>query len=60
MASVGVEEQICLHRNISLGGGLSILPGRNFARFNLMMFVLFCFVLRNAYQGVQFNMMFKV
>lgn len=28
-----------------------ILPTRNFARFILMMFLLFCLVIRNAYQG---------
>jgi hypothetical protein len=47
-------------RNIMLGGGLFTLPARNFARFNLMMFILFCLIIRTAYQGVQFNMMFEV
>jgi hypothetical protein len=45
---------------VMLGGGLFILPGRNFARFNLMMYILFCLVIRTAYQGVQFNMMVEV
>ncbi len=36
-----------------------ILPGRNFARFNLMVFILFSLVVRTAYQGVQFDMMLK-
>jgi hypothetical protein len=44
---------------VMLGGGLVILPGRNFARFNLMLYILFCMVLRTAYQGVQFDMMLK-
>jgi hypothetical protein len=50
---------ILVHSYVMLGGGLFILPGRNFARFNLMMFILFCLVVRTAYQGVQFNMMLK-
>jgi hypothetical protein len=50
---------IVVHSYVVLGGGLFILPGRNFARFNLMMFILFCLVVRTAYQGVQFNMMLK-
>jgi hypothetical protein len=32
------------------------LPGRNFARFMLINFVLFCLVMRTAYQGVLFEM----
>jgi hypothetical protein len=32
------------------------LPGRNFARLILMNFVLFCLVMRTAYQGVLFEM----
>ena len=35
------------------------MPGRNFARFNLMMYILFCLVIRTAYQGVQFDLMLK-
>jgi hypothetical protein len=35
-----------------LGGSLVKLPGRNFARFLLMMFLIFCFVQRNIYQGL--------
>jgi hypothetical protein len=45
---------------VVFGGGLFILPRRNFARFNLMLFILFCLVIRTAYQGVQFTMMFEV
>jgi hypothetical protein len=36
------------------------LPGRNFARFILMQFILFSLVVRTGYQGVQFDMMLKV
>jgi hypothetical protein len=44
---------------VIFGGGLFILPGRNFARFNLMLFILFCLVIRTGYQGVQFDIMLK-
>lgn len=37
-----------------------LLPGRNFARYLLMMFVLFCLVIRTAYQSVQFDIMLTV
>jgi hypothetical protein len=42
------------------GGGLNRLPGRNFARFNLMIYILFCLVVRTGYQGKQFEFMLKV
>lgn len=35
------------------------LPGRNFARFILMLFVLFSLVMRTAYQGKQFEFIQK-
>jgi hypothetical protein len=35
------------------------LPGRNFARYILMVYVLFCLILRSAYLGKQFEFMFK-
>lgn len=35
------------------------LPGRNFARFILMCFMLFCLVMRTAYQGKQYEFMQK-
>jgi hypothetical protein len=38
---------------------MSVLPGRNFARFILMLYLLFCLVLRTAYQGKQFEFMGK-
>jgi hypothetical protein len=43
-----------------LGGGMISLPGRNFARFILMQFILFSLIVRTGYQGVQFDMMLKV
>lgn len=38
---------------------MSVLPGRNFARFLLMLYILFCFVIRIAYQGKQFEFLQK-
>jgi hypothetical protein len=43
-----------------LGGGMLALPGRNFARFILMNFIVFSLVVRTGYQGVQYDMMLKV
>lgn len=43
--------------NILLGGGQSLVPEGNFARFLLMSFVLLCLVIRNAYTGSLFNIM---
>jgi len=37
------------------GGGQMILPSRNFARFLLMMFILWSLVIRTCYQGEYFN-----
>lgn len=37
------------------GFGQTILPKNNFARFILMMFILFCLIMRNAYQGKMFE-----
>lgn len=34
-----------------LGGSQTKLPQQNFSRFLLMMFLIFCLVVRNAYQG---------
>jgi hypothetical protein len=39
------------------GIGQTRLPSGNFARFILMMFILFCLIFRTAYQGIQFEMM---
>jgi hypothetical protein len=38
---------------------LIVLPARNFARFNLILYILFCLIIRTAYQGVQFELMLK-
>lgn len=40
------------------GQSQNILPTRNFSRFILMLFILFCLLIRTAYQGVQFEMMY--
>jgi hypothetical protein len=39
------------------GGGQMVLPGRNFARFILMMYILFSLVVRTAYQGISFELL---
>jgi hypothetical protein len=39
---------------------MAAMPGRNFARFVLILFVLSCLVVRTGYQGVQYNLMLKV
>ncbi|CRK94937.1 CLUMA_CG008428, isoform A [Clunio marinus] len=36
---------------IILGGGLSKLPTRNFARTILIMFIFYCFIMSNSYTG---------
>jgi hypothetical protein len=42
------------------GQSQNVLPSRSFARFILMMFIIFCLIIRTGYQGVQFNLMYKV
>lgn len=42
---------------ISLGVSQTQLPNRNFARFILMSFILYCLILRSAYQGGVYNIM---
>lgn len=37
--------------NITLGGSLDKLPKKNFSRFILIVFVIYCFVLQNSYTG---------
>lgn len=37
--------------NVVLGGSQKKLPNRNFARFVLMLFIIFCLVMRSAYVG---------
>lgn len=41
--------------NIFLGGSLHRLPKRNFARTLLCFFIIYCFILRNAYMGALFT-----
>lgn len=36
-----------------------ILPGRNFSRFLLTLYILFCLIIRTAYQGKQFEFLQK-
>jgi Ligated ion channel L-glutamate- and glycine-binding site len=42
---------------VIFGGSQRRLPFQTFPRFLLMMFVIFCLVLRNAYQGAMFKFM---
>lgn len=39
----------------TIGGSQTKLPKRNFSRFILTMFLIFCLVIRNAYQGALFK-----
>jgi hypothetical protein len=41
--------------NIAFGGALHRTPHRNFARFLLASYLLYCLVLRSSYQGKLFN-----
>lgn len=41
------------------GIGQIILPGRNFARYHLMLFMLFCLIIRTAYQSKMFEFLQK-
>lgn len=42
------------------GQSQTILPGRNFARYMLMLFILFCLIVRTGYQSLQFDLMLTV
>jgi hypothetical protein len=42
------------------GQSQNILPRRNFARYLLILFIMFCLIIRTGYQGVQFELIFKV
>lgn len=42
------------------GQSQTILPGRNFGRYMLMVFILFCLIVRTAYQSLQFDLMLTV
>ncbi|XP_055611403.1 uncharacterized protein LOC129758007 [Uranotaenia lowii] len=41
--------------NVLFGGSSYKLPGRNFARYLLMMWILYCLILRTIYQQALFN-----
>lgn len=43
--------------NVLLGGSQSKLPTRNFARFLLMQFIIFCLIIRNSYSGSLFSIL---
>lgn len=43
--------------NIFFGGSLHLLPTRNFARFILGVFMIYCFIVRSSYQGALFKFM---
>lgn len=43
--------------SVWLGNSVNRLPGRNFSRFLLMMWILLAFVLRSAYQGALFDIL---
>lgn len=45
---------------VLFGGGLIILPNRSFARFILMMYIMFCLVIRTAYEGQEYKLMLQV
>lgn len=48
----GIKHPV-VNMTIAVFGGTQVkLPRRNFARFILMMFLLFCLVQRNVYQGI--------
>lgn len=51
----GVEHPMLNLFAVLIGDSLRKLPGRNFARFILMTFVIFCLVIRSAYQSSLFN-----
>lgn len=42
------------------GQSQNILPSTNFARCILIWFIFFCFIVRCGYQGIQFDLIFKV
>jgi hypothetical protein len=46
--------------HVFFGLGQTVLPQRNFARFILMMFIIYCLIIRTAWQGmVSFESMNK-
>lgn len=49
--------KIDLHRTAAFGQDIHVLPGRNFARYLLTIFILFSHIMRTGYQCKQFNFM---
>lgn len=45
--------------NIFFGGSLQKLPNRNFARFILAQFMIYCLIIRSSYQGEIFDSIYK-
>lgn len=45
---------------IFFGQSNTILPSRSFPRYFLMLFIIYCLVIRTAFQGVQYSIMLKV
>jgi hypothetical protein len=43
--------------NLTLGGSLTRLPTRNFARYILIVFIFYSFIMQNSYQGALFKFM---
>lgn len=46
--------------NICLGGSVTTSPKRNFARYVLIVWLIGCIILRNAYQGSLFDVLRKL
>jgi hypothetical protein len=57
VTNLSIASNLLFNRGASLGGSHLVLPTRNFARFILMNYILFCLVLRSAYLGKQFEFM---
>lgn len=45
---------------VFFGDSPNILPTRNFARYILMIFILYCLIIRTAYQSVHYDMIYTV
>lgn len=53
----GVHDPMLNIFNIIFGGSISIVPVGNFARTILMIFMIYCFIVQNAYKGGLFKFM---
>lgn len=56
----GVNTPIFNMVKIFFGIGQTVLPGRNFARFILVLYIFFCLIFRTVYQGKHYEFLFKV